>query len=163
MSEILGTLFKYVLGLLGIVGVVLLLYYALASNSVSAEVANLTTLEGNISGLYSGSLATTGTASLTNAIAFSANAVPQGMISGTSIINQWKGAITLSGDAAGDIIIKEAGLPQAACAKIVTAIPSYTSLVINGGTAMTAPVDPGTSVAQCKSGTANTMTFTFSG
>jgi len=161
MSEILGTLFKYVLGLLGIVGVVVLLYYALSSNSVSAEVSNITTTEGNLAGLYSGSTANAGTTSLTNAVAIAASAVPAAMVSGTKIINQWQGAVTLSGDAGGDIIISEAGLPQAACAKIITAVPSYSSLTVNGGTALTAPVDPGTSVAQCKSGTANTVAFTF--
>ncbi|OYV28270.1 MAG: hypothetical protein B7Z81_15905 [Acidocella sp. 20-61-6] len=160
MSEILGVLFKFMLALLGIAGVVVLLYEAMSGSSVGTEIANLTTLQGNLAQLYTGSTTTTGTSSISDAVAVSADAAPSSMVSGNNLVNQWNKAVTVSGDAQGDIIIAETGLPRGACAKMVTAVPSYNSVSING-TSLTAPVDPGTATSACQAGDNNTLTFTF--
>lgn len=164
MSEILGVLFKFMLALLGIAGVVVVLYLALSGSSTSTEISNLTTLEGNLAQLYSGNQTTNGTTSLTDTVAISSGSAPSSMVSGaTNLLNQWGGHVTVSGDVGGDIKVEEDSVPLAACAKMVTAVPSFSSVSING-TSYSAPVDPATATSQCQgfSGDApNKLIFTF--
>ncbi|MGE4482977.1 type 4 pilus major pilin [Acidocella sp.] len=158
MSEILGTLFKYLLGLLAIVAVVVVLYEALSSNKVSTAAADVTTLQSNVAQLYGG---TASTASLSDTVVISAKAAPNSMVSGNTLLDPWAGAVTVQPDAnPGEFDIILAGIPQAACNKLATAVSSYKSISING-TADTSPVDPGTVATQCTSGGNNQIQFTF--
>ncbi|OYV28269.1 MAG: hypothetical protein B7Z81_15900, partial [Acidocella sp. 20-61-6] len=92
--------------------------------------------------------------------AIAADAAPSGMVSGNTLVNQWNKPIAVSGDANGDIIIHETGLPRGACARMVTAVPSYSSVAING-TTLTAPVDPGSVASACQAGSNNSLGFTY--
>jgi hypothetical protein len=163
MSEILGVLFKFLLALLGIVGVVVILYLALSSSTTSTEIANMTTLEGNLAELYNGAQTSTGTTSLTDAVAVASGSAPNGMVSGNTLLNQWGGHVTVSGGVGGQIVIEEDSVPLSACAKMVTAVPSFSQVSINGNL-YNAPVDPATATSQCAgfSGDApNKLIFTF--
>ncbi|GBR75225.1 type 4 pilus major pilin [Acidiphilium acidophilum] len=158
MSEILGTLFKYLLGLLAIVAVVVVLYEALSSNKVSTAAADVTTLQSNVAQLYGG---TASTASLSDTVVISAKAAPDSMVSGNTLLDPWAGAVTVQPDAnPGEFDIILAGIPQSACNKLATAVSSYKSISING-TADSAPVDPGTVATQCSAGSNNQIQFTF--
>jgi outer membrane murein-binding lipoprotein Lpp len=160
MSEILGTLFKYLLGLLAIVAVVVVLYEALSSNKVSTASAEVTTLQSNIAQLYGGQASM---ASLSNSVVVQAKAAPNSMVSGTTLLDPWSGPVTVQPDANPgqfDIILTQ--LPQSACNKLATAVSSYKQITINGS-ADTSPADPGTIATQCTSGSNNQLQFTFSG
>lgn len=157
MSEILGTLFKYLLALLAIATVVAVLYEALASNKVGTAASEVTTLQSNIAQLYSGQA---NVASLSNTVIISAQAAPSSMISGTSLIDPWGGAVTVQPDAnPGQFDIILGSVPTAGCTKLASSVSSYQSVSING-TADQAPADPGTVAAQCAAGN-NTVQFTF--
>lgn len=158
MSEILGTLFKYLLGLLAIVAVVVVLYEALSSNKVSTAAADVTTLQSNISQLYGGQ---TNLASLSNTVVIKAKSAPNSMVDGTNLLDPWAGAVTVQPDTnAGEFDIILAGVPQDACNKLATAVSSYKTVTINGS-ADTSPADPGTVATQCTTGGNNQIQFAF--
>ena len=69
MSEVLGTLFKYLLAVLAIGAVVLIFYEAFGSNKVGTEASNISTLDAKSAQLYSG---TSSTASLTDTVLIAA-------------------------------------------------------------------------------------------
>lgn len=158
MSEVLGTLFKYLLAVLAIGAVVLIFYEGFTSNKVGTEASNITSIEGSAAQLYSGQANTT---SLTAKVLIAAGAAPNSMVSGTALVNPWGGGVTVTGDATDDIIITDTGLSQSACAKLVTSVTNFTSIAINGGTAATSPVDPSTVSTGCVAGNANKLVFTF--
>jgi hypothetical protein len=160
MSEVLATLFKYLLGILAIAAVVVVYFEANASGSASTEVSNITYLDSHAAQLYASSSNTT---TLTDKTLVNAAAVPSNMVSGTNIVNTWGGAVTVTGDAAGDIIIKDAAMPASACTKIVTGVQSYATVAINAVAAAAGPLDPGTASASCATATPATVTFTFTG
>ena len=160
MGEILGALFRYLVMLIGIAAVVLVLYRTMSSSSVSNEISNLATLQTNLASLYVSSQATTGTTSLNNAVAINSGSAPTSMVSGNTLVNQWNKPVTVSGDANYDIIIQDTGIPQSACAKIVTSTPNYAQVTING-TLLTAPVDPGTATTACQANDNNSLNFTY--
>ncbi len=158
MSEILGTLFKYLLALLAIVAVVVVLQEALSSNKVSEAASDVTTLQSNIAQLYGG---TANLASLSNTVVIQASAAPNSMVNGNTLLDPWSGAVTVQPDGnAGQFDIILAGVPQSACSQLATSVTSYQSVTING-TANTAPADPGTLATQCD-GATNTVQFSFS-
>ncbi len=160
MSEVLGTLFKYLLAVLAIGAVVLIFYEAFGSNKVGTEAANISTLDANSAQLYSG---TSTTASLTDTVLIAAGDAPKSMVSGTTaLINPWGGAVTVTGDATDDVNITDTGLSQSSCAAEATAVNNYTTLAINGGTATAqANVTPATISTGCVAGNANKLTFVF--
>ena len=160
MGEILGALFRYLVMLIGIAAVVFVLYRTMSSSSVSNEITNVTTLESNLASFYTSSPTTTGTSTITDAVAVNSGAAPSSMVSGNTLVNQWNKAVTVSGDANYDIIIQEDGVPQSACAKMVTAVANFFSVSING-TSLNAPVDPGSATTACQAGNNNTLIFTF--
>lgn len=163
MSEILGTLFKYLLALLAVSAVVLVLYESLSSDKVSTAAADVTTLQSNVAQLYGGSPSY---GSLSDTVLINASAAPTSMVSGTgtkaTLVDPWAGAVTVAEDATttSDFDITLAAVPQGACTKLASAVASYSSLTVNG-TAETAPVDPGTIAGLCTAGDANTVVFTF--
>lgn len=157
MSEVLGTLFKYLLAVLGIAAIVLIFYEALGSNKVGTEVSNITTLQANANQLYATNTSNT---SLTDAVLIAAGDAPSSMVSGTTLVNPWGGAVTITGQGTTTTIV-DAALPQSACSKEATTVSNYTSITINGGTALTSPADPGTVATECVAGSANSITFVF--
>jgi type II secretory pathway pseudopilin PulG len=159
MSEILGTLFKYLVALLGVGAVVAVLYQVLGSNKTQNAIADMTQLQTNIQALYSGQPTFT---SLTNTVAVSGRLAPAGMISGTSLINAWSGAVSVkvNGSNAARFDMSTAGVPQDACAKVIGGQASAVSLSVNGGTALTPPIDAGAAVTACNAA-ANTIVFTY--
>lgn len=180
MSEILGTLFKYLLALLAITAVVAVLYEALASNKVSTAVSQITTLQSNINQLYAGS-STGPSSTLAAGTLVSAGEVPTGMsTSGTgqsaTLSNSWGGSVTIAQTkgTTSDVDIAYSSVPQEACNKLTAALlPSMAQITINSSAPITvngstttsgnttSPVDPVTAAAtDCVSGS-NIVTFTF--
>jgi hypothetical protein len=158
VSEVLGTLFKYLLAVLAIGAVVLIFYEGFSSNKVGTEASNITSIQASAAQLYAGQSNTT---SLSAKVLIAAGSAPNSMVSGTTLVNPWGGAVTVTGDATDDIIVSDSGLSQTACAKLVTSVTNFTSVAINGGTAATPPVDPSTVSTGCVAGTANKLVFTF--
>lgn len=164
MSEILGTLFKYLLALLAITAVVAILYEALSSNKVSTAAAQITTLQANINQLYAGTSA--GPSGLSNTTLTQANEIPSGMpVSGTTINNSWGGAVTIQADSTltGDADIIYTSVPQEACNKLSLALlPSMTQITINSAKAIAAGDQTAVSdVATACATSSNSITFTF--
>lgn len=159
MSEILGTLFKYLVSLLGVAAVVLILYQVFGSNKTQNAISDLTLLQTNAQSLYNGQNTFT---SLTNTVAINGKLAPSGMISGGNLLNPWGGAITANVNAgnAAQFDVTEAAVPQDACAKMVVSLNSVVALKVNG-TAQVLPLDAGAAVTACNAA-ANTMIFTFS-
>lgn len=158
MSEILGTLFKYLVSLLGVAAVVLILYQVFGSNKTQNAISDITQLQANSQALYNTQNNFT---SLTNTIAVSGKLAPSGMISGTALVNPWGGAVTVNVNAtnAAQFDITEAGVPVDACAKMISGLATAVGLKVNG-TAQTLPVDAGAAVTACNAAS-NTTIFTF--
>ena len=158
MSEILGTLFKYLVSLLGVAAVVLVVYQVFGSNKTQNAISGLTQLQTNTQALYNTQSAFT---TITNTIAINGKLAPSDMISGTSLLNPWGGAVTINvnGTLASQFDITEAGVPADACAKMIVGMPNTVALKVNT-VAQTLPLDPGAAVTACNAA-ANTMIFTF--
>jgi hypothetical protein len=159
MSEIMGTLFKYLMGLLGLAVVVGILYATLFKNKSSSEVANLTQLSTNISTTYTGQPTFTG---LTTAIA--ANLAPASMVSGATLVNAWGGPITVAADAGNpstfDVV--EYAVPSNGCVDLVNKASNYVSLTL-GGTTYSAsnPLNPGAATTACNAAATSTISFVY--
>ncbi|HJV75125.1 MAG TPA: type 4 pilus major pilin [Noviherbaspirillum sp.] len=161
MSEILGTLFKYLVSLLGVGAVVLILYQVFGANKAQTALSDLTILQTNAQTLYSGQSTFT---SLTNTVAINGKLAPDSMIQGGALQNPWGGAITVKVSAnAGQFDVTEPAVPSKDCATMATSMNSVVGLKING-TAQTLPMEAGAAVNACNVTTAagNTMIFTFS-
>lgn len=160
MSEILGTLFKYLMALLGVAVVVGILFVAQHKNKATTEAGNLTQLATNVSSTYSGQATFTG---LSTAVC--ANLAPPGMSPpGTStLVNQWGQAVTCAVDAnAAQFDVVENGVASDGCADLVNHMKSYVSLTLNGTTYTTAtPLDAGTATTACNAAATQTITFVF--
>lgn len=167
MSEILGTLFKYLVSLLGVAAVVLILYQVFGSNKTQNAISDATLLATNTQALYNGQSSFT---TMTNTVATNGKLAPPGMLTGTpaNLVNPWGGAVTVAvnGTTASNFDITEAGVPIDACSKMIAGLSSVVGLKINGTaiTASTLPMDSGTAVTSCTTGaTAGlaALTFTF--
>ncbi len=161
MSEILGTLFKYLMMLLGVAAVVFILYETLGSNKTSNAVSQTTQMVSNIQALYAGQ---NNFSSLNNVISSNpATVVPSAMLGGANpITDPWGGAVTVQTDANTsefDVILSQ--VPNKACSSLASSMGSFESLTING-TQLTPPVDAGAADAACNA-TANSLTFVYGG
>ena len=159
MSEIMGTLFKYLMGLLGLAVVVGILYATLHKNKASSEVANLTQMSTNISTTYTGQATFTG---LTTAIA--ANLAPASMVSGATLVNAWGGAVTVSVDAsnASEYDVIENTVPSDGCVDLVNKASNYVSLTLGGTTySSTNPLNPGTATTACNANATANITIIY--
>lgn len=150
MSEILGTLFKYLVSLLGVAAVVLILYQVFGSNKTQNAISDATLLQTNVQALYNGQSTFS---TLTNTVAVNGKLAPPGMIIGAATLaNAWGGAITVAPNATNTMFdITEAGVPIDACAKMIAGLSSVVALKVNGTTVAT-PVDAGTGVSACTTG-----------
>lgn len=174
MSEILGTLFKYLLALLAITAVVAVLYEALSSNKISTAASQITTLQANINQLYAGT-SSGPSSSLSAATLVQAGEVPTGMAtsntgsSGSGTIqNSWGGSVTINQSTAStsDVDITYNQVPREACNKLAAALlPSMAQITIGSTTVTTSgatpTTDPVTAVATACANSQNTMVFTF--
>jgi type II secretory pathway pseudopilin PulG len=158
MSEILGTMFKYLVQLLGVAAVVGILYSVFASNKTGDAVSDTTQLQTNIQALYSGQPSFS---SLNNTVAITGKLAPKNMISGTTLVNPWSGAVTVgpNSNTARFDVSHAASIPKESCAKLIQSQSSAVVLTVNG-TAVNLPVDAGTAVANCNVD-ANAVVFTY--
>lgn len=159
MSEILGSLLKGLLALLGVAAVVGILYLAFGNNKTQNAISDITQLQSNIQALYNGQNTFT---TLTNTVAIGGKLAPSDMVAGTALTNPWGGTVTANVNAgnAAQFDLTETLVPQDSCGKIVVGLPTIVNLKVNG-TAQTLPVDAGTAVAACSLAN-NTLIFTFS-
>ena len=155
MSEILGTLLKVLLAVLGVVAVVVIMYSALSANKTQTEVANLTQLASNIQTTYAGQSSFTG---VTNTVVVTGKFAPSSMMSGTNTLtNAWGGSVTVAvGSPTSQFTVTEAGVPSDGCIKLATSIASPISVTV-GGTAVT---DVSSAATNC-TGATNSLVFTF--
>jgi type II secretory pathway pseudopilin PulG len=167
MSEILGTLFKYLVSLLGVAAVVLVLYQVFGANKTQNAISDATLLQTNTQALYNGQ---NSFATVTNTVATNGKLAPPGMLTGTAttLANPWGGDVTIAfnGTTAAKFDITEAGVPIDACAKMIAGLSSVVGLSINGTVIApaTLPMDSGTAVTSCATGAAAglaTLIFTF--
>lgn len=139
MSEILGTLFKYLLALLAITAVVVVLYEALGSSKVSTAISDVTTMQTNITQLASG----TNGGTLTEAQLISAGAIPSSMIGSTgtgssttqTINGPWGGTVSITSPTtpAGSVEITIPQVPAKDCIKLAMALaPAMEELDVGG-------------------------------
>jgi hypothetical protein len=160
MSEILGTLLKYLVSLLGVAAVVVILYSVFGANKTQTAITDLTLLQGNTQALFSGQSAFT---SVTNTVAINGGLAPKGMLvsgSTTQLQNPWGGSVTLLVNAANPARydITETLVPSEACAKLSSSMSAALALSING-VAQTLPLDAGAAVTACNTAT-NTVLVT---
>lgn len=156
MSEILGTLFKYLVSLLGVAAVVLVLYSVLGSSKTQNAITDMTLLESNVVAFYNGQPYT----SLTNAVAIQGKLAPTGMVApgpGIGLLNPWGGPASVGVNTTGltdQFQIMTQQIPPDACVKISTSMTNVVGLSVAGGATMTAasgqlPIDAGTAATLC--------------
>jgi len=157
MSEILGTLFKYLAQIMGVGAILGIAYVAFGSNKSSNAITDLNQLTTSVQALYASQ---NSFASLTSTVAVNGKLAPQRMISGTSLVNPWNGANTIAADTNPTLFdVTMAGVPADGCNKLATSTTPV-ALTINAA-AVTLPVDAGAAVTACSSATSNTLVFTF--
>lgn len=132
MSEILGTLFKYLIAIACISGVLFILYDVLSANKLERATSQIYLFEKNISGFYTGGPAPATNVDITNII-INANAEPQGTYVNGNLVNPWGGAITIAGNqrTTGYIDIIYHGIPASACVKLALNMSSRYLITIN--------------------------------
>jgi len=161
MSEILGTLFKYLMVILGAVAVVALFYMTLGQDKTHKAISSITQLQANTQGLFSTHTSFT---DLSSAVAITAGLAPPDMISGTALINPWGGAVTISVNpsVSSRFDITTTNIPDDACSKLASILgaagSSATNLAVNG-TGLTLPVNVAAVVTACNA-TTNSITIT---
>ncbi|MFA6231068.1 MAG: type 4 pilus major pilin [Rhodanobacter sp.] len=159
MSEIMGTLFKYLMALLGIAVVAGILYMAMHKNKGTTEAGNVLQLSTNVTSTYSGQSAFTG---LTTAVC--AKLAPQGMSpDGATLVNQWGGAVSCAVNAnPAQFDVVENAVPSDGCVDLVTHLKSYVSVTLAGTTYdSSTPLDAGTATTQCHSAATQAITLSF--
>lgn len=160
MSEILGTLFKYLAMLLGVTAVVAVLYQVFSTNKTSTAMSEMQLLQSKVQSQYIGQPTFT---SITPKIAIDGGFAPSNMIAagGATLRNPWEGQVLINVNAANamQFDITEAKVPREACSKWISSMTNIAGLKVNGS-AVAMPVDAGDAVAAC--GLAdNTIIFTF--
>ena len=159
MSEILGTLFKYLVAILGVSAVTLILYQVFGQNKTQNAMSDITLLQTNAQVLYN---AQTTFTSLTNAVAIAGKLAPSNMVSGANLANPWGGNVTIAvnGTNAAQFDITEPSVPAESCAKIIVGLTNAVALKVNGA-AVALPADAGAATTACNSPLNNTLILTF--
>lgn len=164
MSEILGSLFSYVIKLLGVAAVVLLLYAVFGADKTNNALSQISQTQSNIQALY---VSQPNFSSLSNSVVVNGQLAPKDMIQGTALVNGWNGAVTVAVDGnPAQFSLTENQVPKSACIKLATNVAAYVSLQINGGTAYGTTsgttIDPGIASTECSAGgESNTLKFVF--
>lgn len=158
MSEILGTLFKYLVSLLGVAAVVLILYQVFGANKTQNAISDVTLLQTNVQALYNAQNTFT---TLTTAVAIGAKLAPPSMIAGAALTNPWGGTVGINVNAGSAVQfdITEPAVPADACPKMISALGTVVGLKINT-VAQTLPIDAGTAATACNLAS-NTLVLTF--
>lgn len=150
MSEILGTLFKYLLAILAITALLVIAYQALGGSEVEAASADITTMQANITEFYADQTAPT--LDITTADVMAEGLVPSNMVSGTgknaTITGPWGGQVSFKaekaqapGETGATFGVVIQNIPPADCKKLIaTVLPSmdHIDLVGSGTTIVTA-------------------------
>lgn len=161
MSEILGAIFKTIIALITLGAVVAIATTATNGNKNANAVAEMSQLVFNIQSSYPSGAFT----SLTDAVAVAGDRgsrmAPDGMVSGSNLVNPWGGAVAVNVNAgnAARFDVTTASVSSSGCQKLATNIGGVLALSING-TAQTLPVDSGTATVACQN-SPNTLAFTF--
>lgn len=161
MSEILGTLFKYLMVILGAVAVVALFYMTLGQDKTHKAVSSITQLQANTQALFSTQTSFSG---LNNAVAVTGGLAPSDMISGSDLINPWGGGVTIAVNpsVSSRFDITSTNIPADACSKLASILgaagSSATALAVNG-TVLSLPVNVAAVVTACNT-SANAITIT---
>ncbi|MBB5547431.1 hypothetical protein A8H39_00960 [Paraburkholderia fungorum] len=158
MDEIMGSWFKYLVRLLGIAAVVAVLVSIFSKNKAETEVANLTQLSSSIQNAYTGQ---TTFAGLTTSVA--SNIAPSAMVSGTTLVNQWGGDVTVQVDAnSSQFDVIEDTVPSSGCIDLVEKASNYVQLTLDGTTyTSTTPLSPAQAISGCNSASTQNITFVF--
>lgn len=147
MDNILGLLFSKLGMLLGLLAVMVASYMVFEANKSNAALSDVATLAQGVQSLYSGSQFTT---NLTDATVIGAGIAPPDMIQGTTLVNQWGGAVVVEQSASGSSAqfqIVEAGVPGNGCIKMATGM-TYQGLLIDNAQ-QTMPLDPAQVAQAC--------------
>lgn len=158
MSELLGALFKLLLGMLGIGAVGAALYMALGSSKTSDAISGQTQLQTAIQAAYTGQGTFT---SINNARVIAGKLVPDKMVVAGALVNAWTGAVTVAVNAgnASQFDVTNAGVPQDGCQKFISSQNNAVAITVNGA-ALAIPVDAGAAISACNAA-ANTVVFTY--
>ena len=155
-------LLEMILVFILVIGAAAVVFTMFGSAKPSAEASNesqeLSTLAANLQGTFG---LGRDYSNLTDASAINAKAVPENMVSGTSVINGWGGALTLGpGANKTQFSIEYVGIPAAACVKFVTAAAGFFDNVGNTANAADGtyrqnggPVNTSKIVTDCSAGT----------
>lgn len=164
MSEILGTLFKYLMMALGVAAVVYILYETFADNKTSNDVSDVTTIASQITGDYSGTSDYSSLGSITPQTLVTDKLVPSSMWNGSSLVNPWGGSVSVTADSnPAWFDVTQTGLSSGGCSGVAKAVTGYETLSINGsqvGTSI-APATPAAIDNACGASSSNTLTFAF--
>lgn len=158
MSEVIGSLIKVLLVLVGLGAVVALGPQILGKDRIASHIAHISQASLEVRTLYS----TQGNfTSLSNAVVMTGRLAPDAMATTGSLRNPWGGAITFAVNTTNSarFNITDQGIPQEACGKIASSIPSLVGLSINGN-AQSLPADAGSLVTACGIAS-NTLIYTF--
>jgi hypothetical protein len=157
MSEILGTLFKYLAQIMGVAAVLGIAYSVFGTSKTSRSISDMNELVTQIQSVYS---ANSNFSTLTTARVISGKLAPNGMINGSTLINPWGGSMTVAPNTNTTLFdVTTSTVPAEACGKLAASLAPM-ALKINS-TAMTLPVDAGLAISACTSDTSNTLVFTF--
>jgi len=161
MKDIIGILLATI-GSLVLVGAVDHLYdkYENTSSQLQA-VSNIQTIVSDTENLYQGQ--SSGYTGLTDSVGIANKLFPTSMISGTSVIDQWGGNVTLAADSNPsffDITFNQ--VPQSQCVALATKVGGnrLQSATING-TSATVPVTISSASSSCTAGKTNTLVWAF--
>ncbi len=130
--SIIETVIAIIIGLIVIAGVFVLVGRAFSGNKISSAEQDILALRTNVKQLYAGQANFTG---LANSVVVNGKLVPNDMLNGTSIVDQWNGAVTVTPDAVvTSFDITLTNVPTAACVQLATFAAGQWVDVTVGGT-----------------------------
>lgn len=158
MRDLLGSLFSALIVVIGLIGAVLIYNSVTNTNKSSQAFTDLTAMVGSVQSVYASHPTFT---NLTPSVIIAGKLAPASMISGTQLMNPWRGIITVAanGSNAGLFDVTEPSVPSDACVKMATSLGGLGGLAING-TSVALPADPAVVTPLCSSD-ANSLVFTF--
>jgi hypothetical protein len=160
MSEMLGTLFKYLMAALALVGVIFIVTRAFSSDRTTTAAAQVSQIATSVRQLYSG-YGSANFTTLSNTVAINGGTIPAEMLNGdTKTINgPWAGSIVTVGGSATQFNLQYTNIAGTDCAKFVRGVQFLTASV--NGTTITFPADGGTIASACNVYSLNTVNFSF--
>jgi hypothetical protein len=158
-----GTTLLEALAYLGIAALVILGAIALLVSAFSGADSNrgmqdVSTIRTGVKKLFSGQ--PNGYASLANSTLDAAKIFPSSLTVGanSAVTNQWGGSVTVAGTAT-NFTVTYGSVPRDVCVNMSTGNAEWSSVTVNGGSALTTPVTPASAASAC-SGATNSIVFT---